>query len=160
MKVVSGFRNVWLTSITRHQINSPRERKILWKSSLRFWDHWFCKNTKINLLMNLQSIFMEELWKNDENCGNSKSCQRHIVNVSATTATAISTSMGAIRWGTCPPHFFRQWGYNMPCSPHFLFRFFNILVSHQPVPLTFYNKIALMSTSVIEELLQKYTAVI
>jgi len=31
-------------------------------------------------------------------------------------------TMGAIRWGargTRPPHFFRKWGYNLPCSPHF-----------------------------------------
>jgi len=30
----------------------------------------------------------------------------------------VNGTMGAIRW-TRPPHFFRQWGYNMPCSPHF-----------------------------------------
>ena len=32
------------------------------------------------------------------------------------------TNMGAIWWGTrgtCPPHFFRRGGHNMPCSPHF-----------------------------------------
>jgi len=37
------------------------------------------------------------------------------------------TGMGAIWWGTrgtCPPHFFRRGGHNMPCPPHFfLFRF-------------------------------------
>jgi len=30
--------------------------------------------------------------------------------------------MDAIRWrapGTCPPHFFKPWGYNMPCPPTF-----------------------------------------
>jgi len=30
--------------------------------------------------------------------------------------------MGAIRWGDtgdASPHFFRQWGYNVPGSPHF-----------------------------------------
>ena len=27
--------------------------------------------------------------------------------------------MGAIKWGTRPLHFFRQWGYNMPCPSHF-----------------------------------------
>jgi len=54
--------------------------------------------------------------------------------------------MGAIRRGTRgmrPPYFFRQWGYNMLSPPHF-FRFSNMLVSHQTVPLTFCNKIAFM----------------
>jgi len=36
--------------------------------------------------------------------------------------------------------------------PHiFLFRFRNILVSYQAVPLTFYNKIALMIVSICSE---------
>jgi len=51
--------------------------------------------------------------------------------------------MGAVRWGDtgdASPHFFRPWR-----SPQFLFRFRNILDSHQAAPLTFYNKIALMS---------------
>jgi len=35
-------------------------------------------------------------------------------------------------------------------SPHiFIFRFRNILVSYQAVPLTFYNKIALVATFVM-----------
>jgi len=57
--------------------------------------------------------------------------------------------MGALGEGhgaRAPTHFFKKWGYNMPCPPHFIFRFHNILVSHQAVPLTFYNKIALMET--------------
>ena len=36
--------------------------------------------------------------------------------------SGLYTVMGAIRWGTRgtrPPHFFRQWGYNMSCTPHF-----------------------------------------
>jgi len=49
--------------------------------------------------------------------------------------------------GNASPHFFRQWGYNMSCPPHFLFTFHNILVSQQPVPLTFYNKIASMTAT-------------
>jgi len=60
--------------------------------------------------------------------------------------------MGAIRWGTRgtrPPHFIRQRVYIMPCPPHFLFRFHNILVSHQPVTPTFYNEIASMHTSTV-----------
>jgi len=55
--------------------------------------------------------------------------------------------MGAIMWGTRetrPPTFSDS--EDIIChAPHiFLFRFRNILVSHQAVPLTFYNKIALM----------------
>ena len=42
--------------------------------------------------------------------------------------------------GGCVPHFFRQWGYNMPFPLHFLFRFCNILVSHHPVPPHFTTK--------------------
>jgi len=51
--------------------------------------------------------------------------------------------MGAIRWetrGTRPPTF-SDCGDIIYHVPHiFLFRFRNILVSHQAVPLTFYNK--------------------
>jgi len=60
-------------------------------------------------------------------------------------------SIGAIRWGTraTRPLTFSDSG-DIICHvpPHFLFRFRNILVSHQAVPLTFYNKIALMVVSV------------
>jgi len=51
--------------------------------------------------------------------------------------------MGEIRWGTRPPTFSDCGDYAM--SPHiFVFRFRNILVSHQAVALTFCNKIAFM----------------
>jgi len=55
--------------------------------------------------------------------------------------------MGAIRWGTRLPTF--PDSGNILCHvPHILlFRFRNILVSYQAVPLTFYNKIALMLSS-------------
>jgi len=49
--------------------------------------------------------------------------------------------MGAIRWGTRPPTFSDS--EDIICHV-FLFRFRNVLVSHQAVPFTFYNKIALM----------------
>ena len=55
--------------------------------------------------------------------------------------------MGAIRWGTreTGPPTFSDSGDIICHVPHiFLFRFGNILVLHQAVSLTFYNKIALM----------------
>jgi len=59
--------------------------------------------------------------------------------------------MGAIRWGTrgrVPPTFSDS-GDLICHVPHiFLFSFRNISVSHQAVPLTFYNKIALMHTNI------------
>jgi len=36
-------------------------------------------------------------------------------------------AMGAFWWGTrgtCPPHFFRRWGHNMPCFTHFFLLWF------------------------------------
>jgi len=55
--------------------------------------------------------------------------------------------MGAIRWGTrgMRPSTFSDSG-DIICHvpPHFLFRCRNILVSHQPAPPLFYNKIAPM----------------
>jgi len=53
--------------------------------------------------------------------------------------------MGAIRWGTRGTrHHFLDSGAILCYIPHiFLFGFRNTLVSHQAVPLTFYNKIGL-----------------
>jgi len=59
-------------------------------------------------------------------------------------------SMGAIRWGRggrVPPTFSDSGDIICHVSSHFLFRYRNILVSHQPVPPTFYNKIAPMIDS-------------
>jgi len=60
--------------------------------------------------------------------------------------------MGTIRWGhgeRVPPTFSDSG--DIICHVHhiFIFRFRNILVSHQAVPLTFYNKIARMVTDAI-----------
>jgi len=61
--------------------------------------------------------------------------------------------MGAIRWGTRGrvPSTFSDSG-NIICHvPHiFLFRFRDILVAYQAVPLTFYNKTALMLQVVVK----------
>jgi len=51
-------------------------------------------------------------------------------------------TMGTIKWWTRGTlFFFRQWGYNMLCPPHFLFSLRNILVSHQPAPPHFTTKL-------------------
>jgi len=58
--------------------------------------------------------------------------------------------MGAIMWGTRgsrPPTFSDSEDIICHLAHIFLFRFRNILVSHQAYPLTFYNKIALMTTT-------------
>jgi len=58
--------------------------------------------------------------------------------------------MGAIRWGTwgTRPPTFSDCGNIIRHVPHiFLLRFRNILVSHQVVHPTFYNKIALMAAA-------------
>jgi len=47
--------------------------------------------------------------------------------------------------GTRPPTFSDSGDIICHVPAQFLFRFRNILVSHQAVPLTFYNKIALMN---------------
>jgi len=64
----------------------------------------------------------------------------------------VSLCMGAIRWGTwgASPPTFSDSGDTICHVPHILlFRFCNILVSHQAVPPTFYNKIALMSVCTV-----------
>jgi len=53
--------------------------------------------------------------------------------------------------GDPSPHCFREWGYNMSCPSYFLFRFRNLLVSHQPVLPTFYNKIAPISAVYVNQ---------
>ena len=59
----------------------------------------------------------------------------------------VAAAMGTIRWGTRPPTFSDS-GNIIHHVPHiFLFRFRNLLVSHQVVHPTFCNKIALMAAA-------------
>ena len=101
---------------------------------------YLCRNACERICINTAHIQKPtRLWSHEMNV-------KIAFNLLTDQTSNFTAYMGAIRWGTrgTRPPTFSDSGDIICQVPHiFLFRFGNRLVSHQAVPLTFYNKIAL-----------------